>query len=315
MDLPNPLTILNASIKRVPAVKWALGIAGIVAVIAIVEVGWKIDPMDAVLGTIVMLVLMVSLVIFARLSTTAAAEFRYAIQVFMWASLCLTILAAVLLFTSVFFQWPITLSNGIPYRSTAGDREVWDLEEQVNLLRGSWESVPEYGEGKRTEVLERATKLAQELSDIEDSKLGPSGHVIKREFSCYAFIMAADTESDVSRKDKFAESAIDQCNSASADLKFIFDNKDRSRNLRYTADWAKRKDQAPFVDYLLAMATCLQATTINDQQKKIDAMTILQDRVPTFYLNRYPPDRDSTLKPCSKIKEAKNGSESSVSSR
>jgi hypothetical protein len=155
MPLLRPVFILRQAIAAVPEVKWALGIAGIISVIAIVRVGWKINPMVAVFGTIIMLVLMTVLVLFARLANTAAAEFRYAILAFMWASLSLTIAAAVFLFTSVFFRWPLAfaaISVSPQYRATAGDQKVWDLEEQVNVLRSNWETVPEYGEDKRKEV-------------------------------------------------------------------------------------------------------------------------------------------------------------------
>jgi hypothetical protein len=305
MSFPNPATILKEAIKSVPEVKWALAIAGIISVVAIVRVGWKIDPMVAVLGTIVMLVLMAVLVVFAKLSTTAATEFRYAIQVFMWASLLLTIAAAALLFTSVFFQWPPVFAariykapaNDVVYQPTVGDPKVWDLEQQVNNLRGTWETVPEYGEATKKEVLERATKVGSNLLDVDDKELGPSGHVIKREYSCYAFIMAADTETSQEWKTKYAQQAIDLCKSASDDLRFVFANKAQNRNLEYVAAWAKRMDQEPFVDYLSAMALCIQATSTSDHQKKVAATNILQ-RVPTYYLNRYPPTRDSTLKGC-----------------
>lgn len=305
MTFPNPATILKEAVRGVPAVKYALGIAGIVSVIAIVTVGWKIDPLVAVLGTVVMLVLMTVLVIFARLSTTAAGQFIYAIQVFMWASLALTIAAAFLLFTSVFFHWPLSFGAG-PYRATAGDKTVWDLEEKVNDVRGSWETVPEYGDNKKREVLERATKLGQALIDVDDKTLGPSGHVIKREFACYAFIMAAATETYQDRKAKFAQQATALCRSASIDLASLFASKNPNKNVAYTEDWAKREDQKPFVDYLSAMASCLEGTSTNNRQKQSDAIGILYSQVPTFYLEKYPPEGDWVLKQCVKGREAGN---------
>jgi uncharacterized membrane protein len=56
--------------KAVPAVKYALGVAGILSVVAITKT-FGLSPYWAVLGSIVTLVLMVVLLIFARLTKTA----------------------------------------------------------------------------------------------------------------------------------------------------------------------------------------------------------------------------------------------------
>jgi len=50
-DALNPITVLGEAIRAVPAVKYALGIAGIVSAIAIVTGGFRIDLRIAVFGT------------------------------------------------------------------------------------------------------------------------------------------------------------------------------------------------------------------------------------------------------------------------
>ena len=303
----SPELILKEALKAVPQLKWALGIAGIVAIIAIVEIGWKVNPMIAVLGTVVMLVLMAVLVLFARLSTATPVEFIWAIQVFMWSSLCLTIATASLLFTSVFFSWPLNFRNNDDrypaiakgYRPAKDDREVWDLEDAVNSLRGQWETVSYFGEGKISEeVLEQASKLQQSLLDIDDAKLGPSGHLLKREYACYASIMAATTDPNISRRTRFSRQAIELCHQALDDHVYIQANKDRNSNLRYVASWVKTVDEKPFATYLLALAYCINGVSANDKANKENAAKIIED-VPDYYLERYPPSHDWILKQCS----------------
>jgi hypothetical protein len=99
------LKILRESIKAVPAMKYALAVAGILAVVAMVG-AFKISPSMAVFGAVITLVLMVAMVIFARLTTTASRHFFLPVTIMMWAFLVITVATAFLLFTSAFFQWP-----------------------------------------------------------------------------------------------------------------------------------------------------------------------------------------------------------------
>ncbi|MCP4344593.1 MAG: hypothetical protein GY795_03580 [Desulfobacterales bacterium] len=100
--------ILKDAIIAVPALKFALGIAGIISVIAITR-SFRIDWRIAFFGTVIMLFLMVVLVIFARLTQQQDVSFRLPILVFIWFSLLLTMGVAITLFTSVFFAKPLDL--------------------------------------------------------------------------------------------------------------------------------------------------------------------------------------------------------------
>src|SRR6185295_15930578 len=106
----NPLSILREAIKAVPAVRYALAVAGIVSVVAIVQ-AFKIGFRVAIVGAIVVLVLMVMMVIFARLSRTAGPAMMLPALVFTWFCLALTIATASVLFTSVFFKVPLDLRS------------------------------------------------------------------------------------------------------------------------------------------------------------------------------------------------------------
>ena len=103
--VPQLLKIIRESIKAVPAMKYALAIAGLLAVVALTA-ALRISPQVAVLGAIVTLVLMVAMVVFARLTTTAPRHFILPVRVMMWGFLTVTVSTACMLFTSAFFQWP-----------------------------------------------------------------------------------------------------------------------------------------------------------------------------------------------------------------
>jgi hypothetical protein len=71
----SPPSLINRAIKAVPAVKYALGVGGIIAVIAIVS-SFHIGVAAALFGTVVMLALMTVLVLFANLAGQKSSSFR-----------------------------------------------------------------------------------------------------------------------------------------------------------------------------------------------------------------------------------------------
>ena len=100
-----PIKVLREATRAVPAVRYALGVAGIAAVVAIVA-AFRLDFKVAVFGTLVTFGFMVALVIFAKLTTVAPKHFLKPVLVMMWAFLVLVLASASLLFSAVFFQWP-----------------------------------------------------------------------------------------------------------------------------------------------------------------------------------------------------------------
>lgn len=117
----NPLSILKQAIEKVPQLKWALGVVGLAAGVALIKI-LITDLRLALFGIIVLLVLMIVLFVFAKLTAVASKELKKPAFVLLWFSLILTMLTASLLFTSVFFNWPINLSHLIAARS-AGIQE------------------------------------------------------------------------------------------------------------------------------------------------------------------------------------------------
>jgi tetratricopeptide (TPR) repeat protein len=131
--IPQLLKILRESIKAVPAMKYALAVAGILAVVAMVG-AFKVSPQTAVFGSIITLVLMVAMVIFARLTTTAPRHFLLPVKIMLWAFLLVTVATASLLFTSAFFQWPRGLHEIIGNTSAPPTTRGKETEEVRNLI-------------------------------------------------------------------------------------------------------------------------------------------------------------------------------------
>lgn len=99
------IQVLTEAIKAVPAVKYALGVAGVAAAVAIVA-GLINDVTIAVLGTVIMMSLMFVLVIFAHFVKNAASHYK-PLAIFMsWAVVILTTGTSFLIFTGFFFSWP-----------------------------------------------------------------------------------------------------------------------------------------------------------------------------------------------------------------
>jgi hypothetical protein len=145
------LQILREAILAVPAVKYALGVAGVVAVASIIKM-FGLDLWTAFAGAAVIFVLMVVLVVFARISKFGPKDLRLPALVLMWSFLALMIAATTLLFTSAFFGWPIrwprpdpppapvTLKRMEMYIQRPGDGER--VDSCLLVARGEEEDVP-----------------------------------------------------------------------------------------------------------------------------------------------------------------------------
>jgi hypothetical protein len=144
-----PLNILREGIKAVPAVKYALGIAGIVAAIAIIK-GFNLDFRIAVFGIVIMFALMTVLVIFAKLTTTAGSLFRVPVLIFMWFSLLMTIATATFLVTSVFLRWPVNLQYWLVNENNTDEHVTTEATaEDFKLIGGTgWILIGNYNFNK-----------------------------------------------------------------------------------------------------------------------------------------------------------------------
>jgi hypothetical protein len=106
-----PLGILREATNAAPAVKFALGLAGVLAAVAIVTAVFRLSLVVAALGAAMMFVLMTGLVIFARVASASSKTFVRHVDVFSWFSLILIMATATLLFTSVSWDYPVDLKQ------------------------------------------------------------------------------------------------------------------------------------------------------------------------------------------------------------
>ena len=108
VGLLTPIQFLREAIIAVPAVKWALGLGEILSVVAII-VGFGFRPETAVVYENVMIVLMFVLLAFARFSELKGPDLHPFYKTVAYICATLFVLSAVLVFTSVFFNWPRVL--------------------------------------------------------------------------------------------------------------------------------------------------------------------------------------------------------------
>lgn len=125
--MPSPIDFLREAIKAVPAVKYALGVGGIVASVALIY-SFKLDPRVAFVGTLVILILMGVLVIFARMVALAGPRLFLPAIVFTWFVLLLFMATCLSLFSSVFFQKPLNLGHWLTPTATATSQLPAELQ-------------------------------------------------------------------------------------------------------------------------------------------------------------------------------------------
>jgi hypothetical protein len=177
-----PFALLKKSIEELPAMKYALGVGGLIAVVVIIE-GWgKIDLRIAPVAAIIMLVLMVALVVFAGLAAQNATDFRGPITVLTWFCLMLVMATGVVIFTSAFWKRPVDLSRlvtspgstppPVDPRASLLLANLTDLERQSQDL-DAWKSF-------ERDYSELGENLVTYLHYVEENSIAdPDGNVAK----------------------------------------------------------------------------------------------------------------------------------------
>jgi len=103
-----PTGFLKEAIQAVPAVKYALGVGGVVSIIAIIAT-FGISYRVAVVGFPIIIIMMVLLLVFAKLAVAKPQHFLGPLVVLAWFSMLATVATVSLIFTGVFFRWPLDL--------------------------------------------------------------------------------------------------------------------------------------------------------------------------------------------------------------
>lgn len=109
-EFPNLLNIIRESVRNVPALKYAFGVLGLLAVVAAVP-AMQLDYRIALVGTIVVVLLAALVLVFSKLSVLDRGHFRLPALVLVWFTIILTMAVPTLLITSVFFKQPVDLSK------------------------------------------------------------------------------------------------------------------------------------------------------------------------------------------------------------
>lgn len=113
---PGAFGFLREAIREVPAVKYALGVGGVLSVISIVA-GFGVGYRVAVIGFPIALMFMILLLIFAKLANHSPELFITPFLVLTWFSVFAMVVTVTFIITSVFFKWPLDLHKWLAGRS------------------------------------------------------------------------------------------------------------------------------------------------------------------------------------------------------
>jgi tetratricopeptide (TPR) repeat protein len=166
----SPIQLLREAIHAVPAVKYALGVAGVAAAAAVIG-GLGLGLWNALAGALVVFVLMVILVIFARLTKAGTGRFVLPMLVLMWASLVLTIGSACLLFTSLFFQWPLSFRGVLIVSSHSGGPAAQPSEDVRRFLSAARIQLDARDYEAAWKTLEQAVAMAPRAKEAADAQV------------------------------------------------------------------------------------------------------------------------------------------------
>lgn len=167
----SPIEFLREAIKAVPAVKYALGVGGIVATVAIIKT-FKLDIGVAFVSVLVMLILMGVLVVFARMSTLSGAKLRLPALVLTWFVLLMFIIASGSLLSSVFFQRPLDLSEWIkpqPSKPVTADTQI-SLFSDSDWVGGGSSIDPYCNDQKAAYAMQYPGRMIVTVNKKEDHK-------------------------------------------------------------------------------------------------------------------------------------------------
>jgi hypothetical protein len=103
------IQLLREAAGAVPAVRYALGVAGVLAALALGSTLFR-SPQAATFGALTMFILMVLMLVFAAASALGDETFRLPALVMTWAILILFIASAAMTLSAIFFDMPKPLT-------------------------------------------------------------------------------------------------------------------------------------------------------------------------------------------------------------
>ena len=106
----NPYNVLEDAVSKVPAMKYALAVAALAAVVAI-GLGFKLRPEVAVFGALIVIALMFVLAVFSRYAGEEDKRALGPANVLVWFYTIAVMVVTTLFITSYFGQWPISFAG------------------------------------------------------------------------------------------------------------------------------------------------------------------------------------------------------------
>ena len=133
VDPSNPLSILSNAIKAVPAVKYALGVAGIAAAGAIVTTFAGGHSRTAIFLVALVFIGMILLFLFSNLVTSRSQSAQIAGQVLLWAVTVFFVVFLLFTTTAAVAGWPCNWAGFLNFTSAcANPPPTCPLEDLVN---------------------------------------------------------------------------------------------------------------------------------------------------------------------------------------
>lgn len=110
LEYISPASLIRAGERAHPAFKYAVAAAGLGGLVAVVA-RYGVSPATLVFGSIILVVLMVLFLVFSQAAVVAHAVLATPALVLVWCFLILSILTALFLFTSAFFDVPLPVRS------------------------------------------------------------------------------------------------------------------------------------------------------------------------------------------------------------
>lgn len=211
-----------------------------------------------------------------------------------WSGFALAMVATVLGFAG--FVVPLvapsrSLSVSIPRTDT--EEHVRQLKHRISALRADYESLNRYP-GLRGPVHEEAARLGEEMLLIDDGVLNQVHQILQQEYGCYAFVMAASTDTERTSRIALADRGVIACELA---LKKVQEAEFRygdAAEYRYALDFTRSDQGIDRTRYLLAMALAIKGKAEGRQELKQAVLDALKGISPQF-VERVPPQKTQDL--------------------
>lgn len=150
---PDPMAVINEAARQIENMKYAIGAAAVVAVVAL-SLSWVRDPEIMIVGVPGVFALMLAILVFQKLFSKLKADRPTGfMKLFAWSYLIMFSAYPALLGSSTLFAWPIDLTNWLGKNAniilTSGTISLrpapTDQEEDFERLNPGWnlEIVPD----------------------------------------------------------------------------------------------------------------------------------------------------------------------------